>query len=223
MRIVLLGPPGSGKGTQAGLLEKRCGFPVISTGDLLRQAVQNKTPLGEKVKSVVGSGELVSDEIMIKILKKRLLEIDCKNGYILDGYPRNIAQVKILEEINGHRKEVVIELYLERDAIIERLGARRVCTKCGAIYNMLEHPPKKKGRCDICQGKLIRRDDDKPKVIKERIKIYNKEIGSVIDYYKRKNVYHRVDAQFKINEVFDNICSIIEKESEDIKEVGSIR
>jgi adenylate kinase len=142
MRIILFGPPGSGKGTQGDLVEREYGFPKVSTGDLLRQAVRDGTPLGQRAEALMNRGLLVSDDIVEGLVRERIARPDCRRGYLLDGFPRNPAQVKILEAMDGRRPEVVIEIVVTSETIVERLGHRRVCADCGAIYNLAEHPPR---------------------------------------------------------------------------------
>ena len=212
MRVILLGPPGGGKGTQGELIEKKYGFPKISTGDLLRREVQEKTPLGEMARAKMNQGELVSDDIVIEMIKQRIFQPDYKRGYVLDGFPRNISQARRLEEIEEKRPEVVIDIYLSEQVLIQRLSARRVCSGCGAIYNLLARNPKKEGACDVCGSELIQREDDTPDVIKERLKVYHEQTEALIDYYSRKKVYFRIDGEGKIETISTNIYSIMDRE-----------
>jgi len=212
MRVILLGPPGGGKGTQGELIEKKYGFPKISTGDLLRREVQEKTPLGEMARAKMNQGELVSDDIVIEMIKQRIFQPDYKRGYVLDGFPRNISQARRLEEIEEKRPEIVIDIYLSEQVLIQRLSARRVCSGCGAIYNLLARNPKKEGACDVCGSELIQREDDTPDVIKERLKVYHEQTEALIDYYSRKKVYFRIDGEGKIETISTNIYSIMDRE-----------
>ncbi len=212
MRVILLGPPGGGKGTQGELIEKKYGFPKISTGDLLRREVQQKTTLGKMAKAKMNQGELVNDDIVIEMIKHKIFQSDCKRGYILDGFPRNVGQARRLEEIEEKRQEIVIDIHLSEQTLIQRLSARRVCSSCGAIYNLLACSPRKEGSCDICGSELIQREDDVPEVIKERLKVYHEQTEALIDYYSRKKVYFRIDGEGKIETISKNIYSILDRE-----------
>jgi len=219
MRIILLGPPGSGKGTQAELLQKKYGFPKISSGDLLRREVQEGTVLGKKAESQMNRGELVSDDLVVEMIKKRISLPDCKRGYILDGFPRNIAQSQRLEEIVGKGQEIVIDIHLSEQNLVARLASRRICSGCAAIYSFQTRMPKKEGVCDACGSALIQREDDRPEVIKERLKVYRKQTAPLVDYYRRKKVYHRVDGEGRIEAIFSRICSILAREMAKSREV----
>lgn len=212
MRIILLGPPGSGKGTQGDLIERKYGFPKISTGDLLREAVRQGTSLGKKAEVFMKQGQLVSDDIVIAMIKERIDEADGETGYVLDGFPRNIAQAQALEKVNSHSPEVVIDIRLDEDEVIARLQARRVCSRCQHIYNLQVCKPKRDGLCDDCGGPLIQREDDKPEVIKKRLRVYQKKMERLIDYYVRKKVYKTVDGQGGIEAVFQRIYAILDRE-----------
>ncbi|MBL7082102.1 MAG: adenylate kinase [Candidatus Aminicenantes bacterium] len=219
MRIILFGPPGCGKGTQGDLISKKYGFPKISTGDLLRHEVQEGTPLGKKAEVRMAKGELVNDEIVIKMIKKRIAQPEYKKGYILDGFPRNVIQAQMLEEVSQEQAEAVIEIYLNDQTAKNRLGARRICSCCGAIYNLFVKMPDKEETCVTCGEKLNLREDDKPEVIKERLKVYYEQTESLIDYYKRKRIYYRVDGEGTIETVFRNICSILDEKIANSREV----
>lgn len=212
MRVILLGPPGSGKGTQGDLLEKRHGFPKVSTGDLLRREVQAGTPLGKKAEASMGRGELVSDEIVIEMLQKRIAQPDCRNGYILDGFPRNIAQALKLEKIIGISPEIVIDIHLREQTLVSRLSQRRICSGCGAIYSLSTLSPEKRDACQACGSALIQRNDDTPKVIKERLKVYHEQTVPLIDHYRQRNVYHKIDGEGKVGDVFEKISDILDRE-----------
>ncbi|UCC41679.1 MAG: adenylate kinase [Candidatus Aminicenantes bacterium] len=212
MRIILLGPPGCGKGTQGDLIEKKYGFPKISSGDLLRAAVQKGTPLGKKAEAMMNRGELVSDDIVIEMIKERISKADCQSGYVLDGFPRNITQAQKLEDIEGKCQEMVFDIQLKTQSLIERLSARRICPRCEAIYNLAIHSPKKEGICDVCGGELIRRKDDTLEVIRERLRVYNEQTEPLVDYYQKKEVFHEIDGAREIEAVFRGIQSILDKE-----------
>lgn len=185
IKIIMLGPPGAGKGTYATRLAPKLGIPTISTGELLR-AARDDPEIGETIRKYQDSGELVPDEIVIQILKKRLEQDDAKNGFILDGFPRTLEQAKALETITNI--DVVVNLDVPEEILIKRLSARRQCKKCGAIYNLLYLKPKVDGICDKCGGELYQRDDDKPEAIKERLRVYHEKTAPLIDYYKEKGI-----------------------------------
>jgi adenylate kinase len=212
MRIVLFGPPGSGKGTQGDLIEKRYGVPKISTGDLLRRAVQERTPLGKKAQAQMNQGKLVSDDIVEGLVRERIAAPDCRAGYVLDGFPRNLAQVRSLEDMDGNRPEMAIEIDVDVCTLIERMQGRLTCRECGAIYNLSLQKPKIKGRCDVCGGSLFQRQDDKPAVISERLKVYKEQTEKIKAHYKAKGVYQRVDGSGAVDDVFGRISLILEKQ-----------
>ena len=212
MRIILLGPPGSGKGTQGDLIEKKYGFPKISSGDLLRAAVQEGTPLGKRAEAIMNRGELVRDDIVAEMIKERIARIDCQNGYILDGFPRNIAQAQKLEEIDGKRQEIVLDIQLDIQTLVQRITARRICPRCGAIYNLLIRSPKREGTCDVCEESLIQRKDDTPEVIRERLRVYQEQTELLVDYYQKKEVFYEIDGSREILTIFKDIQSILDKE-----------
>jgi len=209
MNIILLGPPGSGKGTQAEMLSKTYGIPHISTGDILREEVMKGTSLGEKVKVYMNKGELVPDELVIEILKKRLQEPDCKKGFILDGFPRNLRQAKaldiILRDVNL-KIDAVVYIDVTDEEIMRRLSLRRTCKVCGRVYNLYYNPPKYDEKCDICGGELFIRDDDKPEVIERRLKVFNEETKPLIEYYEEKRLLVRISGMSSIDDVFRHIA-----------------
>jgi len=208
VRIILLGPPGSGKGTQAKLLSKKYSIPHIAMGDILREEVAKKTPLGKKVNIYMSKGELVPDEIVIEVLKKRLQEADCVNGFILDGFPRTLNQAKALDNMLNElnlKIDAVIYIDVPDEEIMKRLSLRRTCKVCGRIYNLHYNPPKQDGKCDVCGGELIIRDDDKPEVIKNRLKVYNDQTKPLVNYYETHKLLIRINGVDPIDKVFQQI------------------
>jgi adenylate kinase len=210
MRVILFGPPGSGKGTQGDLVEKKYGFPKISTGDLLRQAVRDETPIGRRAEALMNKGRLVSDDIVEDLVRERIAGPDCRRGYLLDGFPRNIAQAESLEKMDGGRPEAAVEIEIDVERLIRRLAARLVCSRCGAIYNLSVHRPREEGRCDVCGGALIQRKDDEPGVIKERMRVYKEQTENLKEYYRAKRVYHQVDGSGTVEEVFTRLSAILD-------------
>ena len=207
MNIVLLGPPGIGKGTAASKLSKKLGIPTISTGDMLRENVAQKTKLGLEAKSYMDKGLLVPDEVVIEMMKERLQKEDCKNGFILDGFPRTINQAeKISEEIKINR---VVNIQANDQIIIDRLSQRRVCKKCGFIYHLVYIKPKKDGICDKCGGNLYMREDDKVEAIKERLKVYRNQTKPLINYYKGKGILADADGSGTPEEEFQAIVKAV--------------
>ena len=174
MKLILLGAPGAGKGTQADIIKKKLGIPTISTGNILRAAVKNGTPTGLRAKEYMDAGKLVPDDVIIGIISERLQEPDCADGYILDGVPRTIAQAEALEQA-GIRFDAVVAIEIPDERIVARMGGRRVCESCGASYHIVNIPPKKEGICDVCGGALKQRKDDDPETVKDRLAVYHKE------------------------------------------------
>ena len=208
MRIILLGPPGAGKGTQAKVLAQELGVAHISTGDILRQNVKDATSLGKEAKDFMDRGLLVPDGLMSKMLQDRFAQSDVKEGFILDGYPRNIAQAKTLEEIfklKGIDIDLVVYLDSSDSVIIQRLSGRLVCSKCSANYHITNMPPLKQGFCDKCGGSLYQRTDDKVETIKKRLDVYKNEVSDLIKYYSEQNKLHRLSADGLAQDVLKEI------------------
>ena len=194
MKMILLGAPGAGKGTQAERLCKVLEIPTISTGNILRAAVKNGTPTGLKAKAFMDAGKLVPDEVIIGIITERLAEDDCKNGYILDGVPRTIAQAEAMEKA-GINFDAVVSIEVADEVIMERMSGRRVCESCGASYHLVAVPPKVAGVCDSCGGKLVQRKDDAPETVKDRLAVYHKETEPLKDYYAQRGLLKSVENQ----------------------------
>ena len=194
MNLILLGAPGAGKGTQAEIICAKLNIPSISTGNILRAAVKDGTEMGLKAKSFMDAGALVPDEVIIGILKERLAQPDCANGFILDGVPRTIAQAEAIETM-GIRIDKVLELQVEDNVIVERMSGRRVCEHCGASYHLVAVPPKVPGVCDSCGGKLIQRHDDEPETVKHRLEVYHKETEPLKDFYAERGLLRSVENQ----------------------------
>ena len=197
MKLILLGAPGAGKGTQAEIISQRLNIPTISTGNMLRAAVKNGTPIGLKAKEYMDAGKLVPDEVIIGIVAERLAEPDCANGYILDGVPRTIAQAEALEAAGIHF-DVVLSIEISDDEIISRMGGRRACTACGATYHVVAAPSKVEGKCDKCGADLVLRDDDKPETVKNRLTVYHTETEPLKDFYAKRGNLKSVDNQSNI-------------------------
>jgi adenylate kinase len=209
--IIFLGPPGAGKGTHAKEISSILNISHISTGDIFRDAIKNQTELGMKVKEFLDSGKLVPDELVWEVVKDRLNAEDCKNGFILDGFPRTILQAELLDKYLKEKNADLKVIYLDAsdDLVIKRLSSRRVCKNCGAIYNLISMPPKKDGICDICGGELYQRSDDHPDVIKKRLETYYKETQPLIDYYKNRGVMYTISAEKDREEVLQEILKVV--------------
>jgi len=191
LRIVILGPPGSGKGTQAKIISEMYGIPHINTGDLLREEVAKGTEVGRIAKPYMDQGKLVPDDVITRMLEERLSQEDCKGGFILDGYPRNLHQVDLLDEILkrlGVDLDCVLNILIDDEVVVRRLTTRRICSVCGAIYNLINKPPKKEGVCDICGGRLIQRDDDREEVIRRRLEVYKEQSEPVLERYRKRGL-----------------------------------
>ncbi|MFC1576181.1 adenylate kinase [Candidatus Omnitrophota bacterium] len=206
MNLVLLGPPGAGKGTQAQVLSREFGVLHVSTGDMLREAVKKGTGVGKEAKDYMDRGELVPDSIVISIVIARLFERDAENGFLLDGFPRTVEQADKLDNAldkAGKKLDMVLYFKTSPKTSIERLTGRRVCSVCGANFHIRNMPPKKEGICDYCNGKLIQRKDDTEATIKNRLVVYENETATLIDYYRRKGVLHEVSGDLGVDELFN--------------------
>jgi len=211
MKIIMLGPPGAGKGTQAAILSEKYGIPHISTGQIFRENIEAGTPLGLKVKKYVSAGELVPDEIVIEMTINKLNELNCRRkGYILDGYPRTVRQAEALDEYN-FTPDIVIQINVSEDECVRRLSARRYCPKCGATYNLIFNPPRDNEICDVCGSKLKQRIDDREKAVRERFQEYQVKTEPVINYYRDKGKLVVVDGHGSISEVSERIIRVIEE------------
>lgn len=197
MIFILLGPPGAGKGTYSQRLIEKFKVPQISTGDILREAVKNNTELGKKAKEYMDKGLLVPDELIVEIIEERIKADDCKNGFLLDGFPRTVEQADALAYILNKNKlklDAVINIIVKNEVLFKRLTGRRLCKNCGANFNIYTLPPQKEGLCDKCGGELYQRDDDKPEIIEKRLTVYAKQTTPLIDYYKKINLLKEIEA-----------------------------
>lgn len=215
MKIVMLGAPGAGKGTQAKRIAAKFSIPHISTGDIFRANIKNNTLLGAKAKSYMDKGELVPDELVIELIMDRFAQDDCVNGYVLDGFPRTIPQAeeldKALKSVNDNL-DYAIDVEVPDDNIINRMSGRRACVNCGATYHVVHNPPKVENECDTCNGELILRDDDKPGTVKNRLDVYHTQTEPLLKYYTEKGILYTVDGTQDMDTVFDSICKIVGNE-----------
>ncbi len=213
MNLILLGPPGAGKGTQAEFIIERYLIPHISTGDIFRAAVKEGTPLGIKAKAYLDSGQLVPDEIVVGIVEERLQQTDCRDGFLLDGFPRTVPQADALEEfLKGFEKKVTAVINIEVDfpILMARLTGRRVCRNCGAIYHIQNKREKSPGRCDQCGGEIYQRDDDLPETVQKRLLVYQEQTEPLINYYREKGLLESFDGQEPIKVLFEKVCKVLE-------------
>lgn len=212
MKIIMLGAPGAGKGTQAKLIAEKYGVPHISTGDIFRANIKNGTELGKEAKEYMDKGLLVPDELTVRLLLDRVAQDDCKNGYVLDGFPRTIPQAEVLDkELSklGDSVDFAVDVDVPDENIIRRMSGRRACLNCGATYHIVNIPPKKEGICDVCGSELVLRDDDQPETVKNRLKVYHEQTQPLIEYYTGKGVLRTVDGTLPMEEVFDAIVKIL--------------
>ncbi|MCI0484406.1 MAG: adenylate kinase [candidate division NC10 bacterium] len=213
MRAILLGPPGAGKGTQAKMLTERYGVPQVSTGDILRAAVAAGTPLGKEAKTYMDRGALVPDEVVIGIVRDRLGEPDCRKGYLLDGFPRTVAQAEALTRMLkklGAPLPRVVSLEVAEEELVKRLSGRRTCQGCGALFHVEFHPPRVEGTCDKCGGRLIQREDDKEETIRRRLQVYRKQTEPLIGYYQNQGLLETVNGLGETGEVFARVSKALE-------------
>ena len=208
MKLILLGAPGAGRGTQADIIKQKLGIPTISTGNILRAAVKNGTPTGLKAKAFMDAGKLVPDEVIIGVINERLQESDCANGYILDGVPRTIAQAEALEQA-GIRFDAVVALEVPDQRIVDRMGGRRVCERCGASFHIVHIPPKTEGVCDACGGALVQRKDDSPETVLDRLAVYHKETEPLKGFYEARGVLKTVDDLPTVEETTQAIMKVL--------------
>lgn len=212
MKIIMLGAPGAGKGTQAKMIADKYGVPHISTGDIFRANIKNGTELGMEAKKYMDQGLLVPDELTVRILLDRVAQDDCKNGYVLDGFPRTIPQAEVLDsELTklGDHIDYAINVDVPDENIVKRMSGRRACLTCGATYHIEHVPPKKEGICDVCGSELVLRDDDKPETVKNRLNVYHEQAQPLIDFYTEKGVLKTVDGTVPMEEVFAAITAIL--------------
>lgn len=212
MKIIMLGAPGAGKGTQAKMIAEKYSVPHISTGDIFRANIKEGTELGMEAKKYMDQGQLVPDELTVKILLDRVAKDDCKNGYVLDGFPRTIPQAEVLEnalkEIHD-QIDFAINVDVPDENIVRRMGGRRACLACGATYHVEHIPPKKEGICDVCGQELVLRDDDKTETVKNRLDVYHKQTQPLIDFYEEKGILRSVDGTVDMQDVFAAIVAIL--------------
>ena len=212
MKIIMLGAPGAGKGTQAKMIAEKYGLPHISTGDIFRANIKNGTELGKEAKEYMDKGLLVPDELTVRLLLERVAQDDCKNGYVLDGFPRTIPQAEVLDEKLselGEKVDYAINVDVPDENIVNRMSGRRACLNCGATYHIVSIPPKKEGICDVCGSELVLRDDDKPETVQNRLKVYHDQTQPLINFYEKKGVLRSVDGTLPMEEVFTAITKIL--------------
>lgn len=211
MILVLLGPPGSGKGTQARKLSDALGYPQLSTGDMLREAIKSGSDLGKSVSEIMKRGELVPDSVVLSLIKERLARTDCRKGFTLDGFPRNVSQAEALSKIldsDGRKLGKVVDMSLDSDVIVQRLSGRRTCRGCGAGYHILFQPSVVSNKCDRCAGELIQRNDDVEGVIRERLRVYELHTAPLLDYYRERGLLVSIDASATPGEVTSSLMKI---------------
>jgi adenylate kinase len=212
MRLIFLGPPGVGKGTQALKLSDACKIPKISTGDILREAVRNNTPLGMKAKSFIDAGRLVPDDLVVSLIHERLKEDNAQKGYIMDGFPRNVVQAEALAQMlvqAGSMIQKVLNFHLSDAELLRRLSNRRSCPQCQTVYNLIFKPPKEKGVCDRCKSFLVQRSDDEPQTIQKRLGVYRKDTAPLIPYYETQGILENIDAAGAVEDIYSRVLSAV--------------
>jgi adenylate kinase len=209
MKLVVFGPPSAGKGTQAQKLSKRYGIPQVATGDLLREQVAKKTPIGVKVKSYLDSGRLGPDDLIVQMIAERVSKPDCANGYLLDGFPRTMGQAKELEKMTDI--DLVLNIVVDFEVLVERAVGRRICPKCAAVYHVKFNPPKKEGICDKCGSALIQRDDDKEATVRNRLKVYQEQTAPLVEHYRKKGKLVDIDGSGGIDSVQTKMVDAIDR------------
>ncbi len=212
MKIIMLGAPGAGKGTQAKMIAEKYGIPHISTGDIFRSNIKDGTELGMEAKKYMDQGLLVPDELTVKILLDRVARADCRNGYVLDGFPRTIPQAEVLDqalEKIGDQIDFAVNVSVPDENIVKRMSGRRACVGCGATYHIEHIPPKKEGICDTCGMELILREDDKPETVQNRLNVYHSQTQPLIEFYQKKGILQTVDGTVDMKAVFDAIVAIL--------------
>lgn len=212
MKIIMLGAPGAGKGTQAKMIAEKYSIPHISTGDIFRANIKNGTELGKKAKSYMDKGQLVPDELTLDLIMDRFKQDDCKNGYVLDGFPRTIPQAEALDtalKAKGEKVDFAIDVDVPDENIVKRMGGRRACVGCGATYHVVYSPTKVEGVCDKCGEELIVRDDDKPETVLNRLEVYHNQTKPLIDYYNEQGILKSVDGTVDMKDVFNAIVDIL--------------
>lgn len=209
MKLVVFGPPSAGKGTQAQKLSKKYGIPQVATGDLLREQVAKKTPIGLKVKSYLDSGRLGPDDLIVQMISDRVSKPDCANGYLLDGFPRTMGQAKELEKMTDI--DLVLNIVVDFEVLVERAVGRRICPKCAAVYHVKFNQPKKEGVCDKCGSALIQRDDDKEATVRNRLKVYQEQTAPLVEYYRKKGKLVDIDGSGGIDAVQAKMVDAIDR------------
>lgn len=213
IRLIFIGPPGCGKGTQATRVVDKYGIAQLSTGDMLREAIRSGTDLGLKAKGFMDKGNLVPDSLIVGVMKERMNQNDCTGGYILDGFPRTVEQANALGEMlqnYGQSLDLVLNFKVSDDDVVKRLGGRRSCKKCGASFHVEFNPPRTAEKCDSCGGELYQRDDDNEATVRNRLKVYRAQTEPLIDYYKKMGLLKDVDAKRPIDKIFSDLCSLID-------------
>ncbi|HHV34876.1 MAG TPA: adenylate kinase [Syntrophomonadaceae bacterium] len=213
MRILIMGPPGAGKGTQAARIASFCEIPHISTGDIFRTEIKESSELGKKIKSYLDTGKLVPDEVTVMVIKKRLQQPDCSRGFLLDGFPRTIPQAEALDGIliglSKNRLDLVINISVDAQVLLERLTGRRVCRNCGDTYHILYQPPQKDEICDRCGGDLYQRSDDTAETVSNRLDVYQRQTAPLLEYYQKRDIVQEVNGELSIDQVFKEIEKVI--------------